>query len=125
MTANIQLSAKHPDGRIFVIGGDNFDEFFANAVAFFPAEQAERVVEEFQFLLDPSAAPAVEAAAPLRTGAPAAAPTAAASAPGAPMCDHGPRTFRTGKSAKGNWSAWFCAAPQSTPKAQQCEPLWG
>lgn len=33
MTANIQLSGKANDGRIFVVGGDSYEEFRANVLA--------------------------------------------------------------------------------------------
>ena len=54
--------------------------------------------------------------------APPVAQTPVAVAQSAPMCAHGPRTFRTGVGAKGPWQAWMCAAPKGTPG--QCPPEW-
>lgn len=48
----------------------------------------------------------------------AAQPVAAAA--GGYTCAHGTRNYKNG----GTWEAQFCSAPQGTPKAQQCEPLW-
>ena len=38
-----------------------------------------------------------------------------------PTCDHGARIFRSGTSAKGPWSAWFCPAGRDSG----CAPKWG
>lgn len=124
MTSNIQISGKAVDGRIYVIGGENFDEFFANLSSVFAEPgQAERVVEDFQFLVDPPSQPAYAAAAPLRAADPSPVPSSApAPAPGAPTCLHGPRVFRSGTSAKGPWSAWFCPTPKGAP--DQCKATW-
>jgi hypothetical protein len=45
---------------------------------------------------------------------------------GSPSCAHGPRVHRTGTSAATGkaWQAYFCSAPQSVPKDQQCEAVW-
>ena len=37
-----------------------------------------------------------------------------------PSCAHGPRTAKSGSSAKGPWRAWFCPTPKDTPG--QCKP---
>lgn len=39
-----------------------------------------------------------------------------------PQCQHGPRTARSGTSAKGPWKAWMCPTPKGTP--DQCEAIW-
>lgn len=53
----------------------------------------------------------------------AAAPTSPApsSTSGAEgrYCQHGPRTRRTGKSARGDWVGWFCKLPKNHP--DQCK----
>lgn len=121
MTANFQISGKAADGRIYVVGGDNYDEFTTNLLAVFGPEMADRVVEDFQFLVDPPSQPAVAAATSVRSS-PAAAAAPAPSAPGAPSCEHGPRTFRSGVGKKGPWTAYFCSQPKG---AVQCEAIWG
>lgn len=37
-------------------------------------------------------------------------------------CEHGKRNYRSGKSAKGPWEAWFCP---SKSKSDECDPIWG
>lgn len=119
MTANIQLSAKHPDGRIFVIGGATYDEFSENLLALYGPQGADRVVEDFVFLLDPSSG---QPSQPAAYSAPASPAAPVPAAPGAPTCDHGARTFRSGVGKKGPWTAWFCPQPKGTV---QCEAIWG
>jgi hypothetical protein len=121
MTANIQVSGKLPDGRIFVVGGDTADLFFDNLAGVLgDGEKAQRVIEDFQILVDPTIGQAVANVAPLRTGG-AAAPTAAhVAAPGAPMCDHGARVRREGQGQRGPWVGWFCPTPKGT--VGQCKP---
>ena len=62
----------------------------------------------------PDAAPAWEAPTP-------AAPPSFANAT-VPSCAHGPRTAKSGASAKGPWRAWMCPAPKGDPS--QCQPEW-
>lgn len=124
MTANFQISGKAPDGRIYVVGGDTWAEFSGNLQDVY-GPQADRIIEDFNFLLDPSIAEAAATAAGLRSVP--AAPSRAASgstppAPGAPECVHGARVFRTGTGSKGQWQAWFCPTPKGT--ADQCPAQW-
>jgi hypothetical protein len=122
VTANVQVSYRDNAGRIFVIGGENFDEFYANSVDLIGDTAARQLTEDFQLLVNPEAAPAVAAAGPVRANAAAPARAAAAPVPGAPTCEHGARTHRTGVGSKGPWSAWFCPQPKG---AAQCEAIWG
>lgn len=46
----------------------------------------------------------------------------AASAGTAPVCKHGPMTYKTGTSAKGPWRAWMCPSPKGAP--DKCETSW-
>lgn len=39
-----------------------------------------------------------------------------------PSCAHGPRTAKSGASAKGPWRAYMCPAPKGDPS--QCQPDW-
>ena len=51
----------------------------------------------------------------------AAAPPSFANAT-VPSCQHGPRTAKSGSSAKGPWRAWMCPAPKGDPS--HCQPDW-
>lgn len=67
----------------------------------------------------------VQAAATATPAAPSAAPSDAPSAfanAAIPQCQHGPRTAKSGSSAKGPWRAWMCPAPKGDPS--QCQPDW-
>lgn len=127
MTSNIQVSYRDTAGRIFVIGGDTFDSFHANAVDIIGAPEAGKLIEDFQLLTNPEVAPAVQNAAPLRSSPVPAEPAGFGGGgfapPGAPTCDHGPRVRRTGTSAKGAWVGWFCPTPKGTPG--QCKAKFG
>jgi hypothetical protein len=46
----------------------------------------------------------------------------ASSAGSAPVCKHGPMTYKTGTSAKGPWRAWMCPSPKGAP--DKCETSW-
>ena len=46
----------------------------------------------------------------------------ATSAGSAPVCKHGPMTYKTGTSAKGPWRAWMCPSPKGAP--DKCETSW-
>jgi len=55
-------------------------------------------------------------AAAATTPPPAFAQQAApAAGPVAPVCQHGPMTYREGTSARGPWKAYFCPTPKGTP----------
>ena len=63
----------------------------------------------------PSAISAVTAAFPNATPV-AASPT------DAPVCKHGPMTYKTGTSQKGPWRAWMCPSPKGA--VDKCETSW-
>lgn len=77
---------------------------------------------------------AVQSAVPVTAptaGAPAAPPAASAapaatappaSQPAGQMCKHGPRTYRTGTSARGAWQAYFCPLAKGHP--DQCDAVF-
>jgi hypothetical protein len=48
--------------------------------------------------------------------------TAAPARSDGPVCQHGPRVYKNGQSAKGPWSAWMCSLPKGTMGA--CPPEW-
>lgn len=139
MTANIQLSGKANNGIIFVVGGDTFDDFFANLVATLDGDAglADSTVKEAARLIVPAsaggdggsvqqAAANIAAAFPQATPAPQAAPRQAPTGapPGqqAPLCDHGyARVYKSGVSKAGKpYKMWSCPADRS----EQCEPQW-
>lgn len=49
-------------------------------------------------------------------------PSAAPSFSESPSCQHGPKSAKSGASAKGPWKAWMCSAPKGDPT--QCKPQW-
>lgn len=71
----------------------------------------------------PTPAP-VQAEATATPTPPPAAPAAPSAFENAtiPQCQHGPRTAKSGSSAKGPWKAWMCPAPKGDPS--QCKPDW-
>jgi hypothetical protein len=40
----------------------------------------------------------------------------------APVCKHGPMTYKTGTSTKGPWRAWMCPSPKGA--VDKCETSW-
>jgi hypothetical protein len=46
----------------------------------------------------------------------------AASPTDAPVCKHGPMTYKTGTSTKGPWKAWMCPSPKGA--VDKCETSW-
>lgn len=47
-------------------------------------------------------------------------PQAAPPGMDAPTCPHGTRIYKSGTSARGNWSGWFCPAGRESG----CKPIW-
>lgn len=118
-----QVSSKLPDGRIFVIGGDTFENFSKNVGAIMGAVPAEELLATMASSLEGSSAASV---APTQTPAPTV-PNGFSPAPSAPasngkVCKHGEMTKRTGSGPKGPWKAFMCPSPKGTP--DQCEPVW-
>lgn len=123
MTANIQVSYRDQHGRIFVIGGSTPEEFELAVQGMLGNEKVGQVFDDFQLIADPPVAEAVANAASLRTGnGPAAA---AASVPGAPLCDHGmPRVYKeafTSRAGRAMPSSWQCNNPD---RNNQCKAKW-
>lgn len=46
MTLAVQVSVKKPDGTIYVIGGENVDEFSANLIALYGGDEASQEAAE-------------------------------------------------------------------------------
>ena len=116
-----------PMHKITVKIGDSLRTVQADTHAEF-MEELEKAHESLQQCYDLIvAARAVGNVA--QTPAPAqATATAEVAAPAAftnasvPQCQHGPKTAKTGASAKGPWKAWMCSAPKGDPT--QCKPDW-
>lgn len=116
MSYQIWVSGRHPDGRTFTVGGESFDQFFTNATDLFGPDAAQRLSEDFGVLVDPPSP------TPSQQQAPSARPSAPA--PGAPVCDHGPRRYKesfTSKAGKAMPSSWQCT---SGDRASQCKAVW-
>jgi len=122
---NFQVSSKLPDGRIYVVAGENFAEFKSNLAEVLGPEGAETVVNTMAasiegISVDTKAVANLSAlgatpAAPPQTSTPSTAPTGK-------TCKHGEMTKKTGASAKGPWKAFMCPSPKGTP--DQCDPVW-
>jgi hypothetical protein len=50
------------------------------------------------------------------------APAAAAPVGGPPVCQHGPKQYKTGTGAKGPWAFWGCTA--RSDDATKCDKQW-
>jgi hypothetical protein len=128
-----------PKGDLFTVRGDSIQEFGSNLEAV--ADHAQLVAEALAAVqaigestplvnvdvpvVQTNVAPPAPPAAPGWGAAPAAAPSAppaAFAAASVPSCQHGPRTPRSGQSAKGPWKSWFCPTAKGTPG--QCEPIF-
>lgn len=128
MTQAIQISSKLPDGRIFVVGGDNIDAFEQNLMAIVGADNTANLMDEMSRSLtgvaDTRAAVAnVVAAFPGATVDHTAHPVGNANtSPASRSCVHGVMTKREGSGAKGPWKGFMCPTPKGT--ADQCEPIF-
>ena len=127
MTASLQISSKLPDGRIFVVGGDDIDSFEQNIKAIVGADKAQDLLSEMAASLT-GAGTHAQAVANLQAGLGAtvdhtAHPTAGTNvAPTGRSCNHGVMTPRSGSGAKGPWKGFFCPTPKGT--ADQCSPIF-
>lgn len=144
MTANVQISGKAANGIIFVVGGDNLDDFRVNlAAAVGDMAKADAVINEAVKLIVPpslAGAPAPDqfqqAAQNVQNAFPGSQPQQEyqpqqnqqrkpTPPPGqqAPLCNHGTqREWVTGVSKKTNkaWKMWACPMDRDS----QCEPVW-
>lgn len=124
--------SSEPMHKITVKIGDSLRTIQADTHAEF-VEQLEQAHDSLQQCYDlmvaaravgnvaqtPAPAPvqAEATAAPVTPAAPSAFENATV-----PQCQHGPRTAKSGSSAKGPWKAWMCPAPKGDPS--QCKPDW-
>lgn len=128
MTQSLQISSKLPDGRIFVVGGDDIDSFETNLKAILGLEKAQDVLGEMAASLS-GAGTASQAVQNIANAFPGATvdhtvhPTQGAQlAPSNRSCSHGVMTRRSGQGAKGPWKGYMCPSPKGTP--DQCEPVF-
>ena len=126
--ATFQVSSKLPDGRIFVIAGDDFVSFKKHLEDVLGPQGAEAVITTMATSIEgvPSFEQAVSnvgAQFPDATPVSPVPPTITPStAPVGRNCKHGPMTKRQGSSAKGPWKAYMCPTPKGTP--DQCEAIF-
>ena len=122
--ANFQVSSKLPDGRIFVIAGDNADEFKGNLTQILGDIGAENLISTMATSIEGAPTSIDHAvsnlasglgARPIQTSTPSTGPSGRS-------CKHGEMTKRTGSGAKWPWKAFMCPSPKGTP--DQCEPVW-
>jgi hypothetical protein len=126
MTASLQISSKLPDGRIFVVGGDDIDSFEQNLKGIVGAEKAQDILGEMAASLT-GAGTISQAVQNLQAGMGAtvdhsAHPVNPNTAPSSRSCGHGTMTPRSGSGAKGPWKGYFCPSPKGTP--DQCSPVF-
>jgi len=120
-----QVSSKLPDGRIFVIGGDTFDDFKRNLESALGNVDAEGLLTTMAGSIvgaPTSIAQAVANLAPLGASPVEPQTFTPSTAPVGRSCKHGPMTKRTGTGSKGPWKAFMCPSPKGTP--DQCDPQW-
>lgn len=151
MTANVQLSGKTNDGRIFVVGGDTVDDVLVHLTAVLGDRQAaEDAINDVASALAPVSAGgaatsgtasvvALGGSSTYRAAAPASDGTSFRQAetvvrndfpdaapvtenPAAPSCVHGVRVFKTGEKNGKRWGGYLCAAGQGA--TDKCPPQW-
>ena len=124
-SVSLPPSAQYAKGDMLNLRGNSveevegiFDEVLADASEFLQkaADVAThlRAVAAVSDGLSPTAAPA---AAGENTGGGGGGSVAELR-----VCSHGKRTHRTGTSAKGAWSGWFCPQPKNA--TDKCDPIW-
>lgn len=126
------------NGDLFTVRGDTVEEFKANlrdAVTLEALDYAKALQEHAHGQQQPTTAQAVANVQAAFPGAqvveerpapqpvqqfPSVAPTAQGGPDPKMVCKHGARVQRTGVSARGPWTAYFCPTPKGTP--DQCKP---
>lgn len=115
-----QVSSKLNDGRIFVIGGQTYDDFKKNLESSLGIIPAEEVLSTMAASIGGEGLASVPSVPQGVVAAPAS--PASGSAPTSRVCQHGTMTKRNGAGPKGPWKAFMCPSPKGTP--DQCEPIW-
>lgn len=126
--ANFQISEKLTDTAIFVVRGSDYVEFSNNIEAVASDNEFRDDMNKFiravtgSDMVSPQQAytnvvQAFPQAAPVSQG-PAAHPAGSAQQGQSFTCQHGPRTFKEGRTKNGGtWSAYFC------PVKGGCKPM--
>lgn len=134
MTAKITLRIPLQQYGYLEVTGDTAEDVQEAAEAAYNARLFQTGIEIEQVAVAQSAIPNARVTETRTAVAPEPAPVATAQPPvpapatpsgagqGGYTCQHGNRIHRTGTSAKGDWSAWFCPAPKGDPSA--CKPIW-
>ena len=123
-----QVSSKMPDGRIFVVAADTYEQFEESLSSVVGLEDAQSLLTIMAGSLMGAATSVPQAAGMLAQGlgaTPVNAPTQTFTPSGSPtskVCKHGEMSKRTGQGAKGPWKAYMCPSPKGT--VDQCEPIW-
>lgn len=118
-----QVSSKLPDGRIFVVAADSYEQFEASLASVVGIEDAQALLTTMAGSLMGAATSVPQAVGMLAQGlgaTPVSGPTQ--TGPAGKICKHGEMQKRTGAGAKGPWKAYMCPSPKGTP--DQCEPIW-
>lgn len=138
-TVKYQISAKAPDGTIVLAAAEGADAGTAYnlfraatedlgltaALLRIAANPMEVAVANASPLTQAMAAPEPEpwGYPPVPPQVPAAVhQPAPAAAPQAPVCQHGPKSYQSGVSAKGPWQFWGCNAKSEDPT--KCPKEW-
>lgn len=109
-STKFQVNFKAPDGTLINLYAANKEEL----------ESLLTAAQDFSALIG--------AVSQSFGGAPAPAPVqsgqkpVAATPSAAPVCSHGPMTYREGNGAKGPWKGYMCPAPKGDPN--QCKPVF-
>lgn len=140
MAGNFQVSSKLNDGRIFVVAGENYNEFKTNLESLVGTVDADVIFNTMTASLVGSSIPsptqtraeyanldaASDRIAAAFPGSTIVNPTPPgvnnASAPSGRECVHGAMTKREGAGAKGPWKGFMCPTPKGT--ADQCPPVF-
>ena len=129
MSANaIQVSGKATNGIIFLVGGDDYDSFYANLLTVNggDAGATDATLAKLRDLVNVNGQPAVtgqQAVQNVQNAFPQAQPAPPAPhGQQAPSCAHGVREWKAGTSKAGKaYKMWSCP---SQDRSTQCEPVW-
>lgn len=123
--ATFQVSSKLPDGRIFVIAGETYEEFKTHVSEVLGPDGCESMLTTMAASIEGAPITIAQAVGNLAAlGATPVAPSTftPSTASTGRSCKHGAMTRREGASAKGPWKAYMCSTPKGTP--DQCEPIF-
>lgn len=129
--AAFSYTGKDNKGNLCTIRGESFVDFRDNLLALLGDEAAVDTFLADEFARDLAPTPA-QALATVHQVFPGAQPVAAAQAVQQPSpmgppagqenCAHGPRQYKSSKTARGMWNRWECAVPwtKGADNSQRC-----